>query len=228
MSNLILSKVRSWIVSAWQPEQKFLFGELSRGRSVETVSSNLQVVGPYAFLTTGIGTPRASMALGSGLTAAANAGAQTHSVFFVATAGSYESAISMNSAHAVSSALWSDAALAAQQSYLPKVEKYEQLNSEIGFGNSSVEGSLRVLSTPGITLDPVVAARFGGFAELENLEIYGIALAASFFNVRWNSVLGVSNVVGRAAHAQWKANHEMASLAAQRKLMELFPEELSQ
>ena len=223
-----MSEIRTWIVSAWLPEQSLLIGQLSRGRKLERFSPNLQVCGPYAFLTTGVGTPRAALALGSALTSASAAGAVSKSVYFVATAGAYRPDYGLNSAHAVSSALWTDSAMAAGLAYLPKTDRFEQLHSSGIGGVHAAEAALRAVSTPGITLDHVAATRFSGFAELENLEIYGVALAALSHNIRWNGVLGVSNRVGSAAHDEWKLNHETASAAAQNKLHELFAEELSQ
>jgi purine-nucleoside phosphorylase len=227
MSDVLLSNVRTWIVSAWLPEHKSLIDVLSRGRIVETVSPNLKVTGPYAFLTTGVGTPRASMVLGSALTSALRAGSQTQSVFFVATAGAYQPSAVLNSAHLVSTALWSDAALAVGQSYLPQVDRFDELRASPEQGRQSRQKALRALSTPSITLDNSVARSFSMCADLENLEIFGIALAASFAKIQWNAVLGISNHVGPDAHIQWKRHHESASKAAQEMILEIFPEELS-
>lgn len=228
MTDSKMSEIRIWIVSAWLPEQSLLIGKLSRGRNLEKFSSNLQVCGPYAFLTTGVGTPRAALALGSALTSASAAGAVSKAVYFVATAGAYRPDFGLNSAHAVSSALWTDSAIATGLAYLPKSDRFEHLNSSGIGGVRAAESSVRAVSTPGITLDHAAANRFSGFAELENLEIYGVALAALSHNIPWNGVLGVSNLVGSAAHEEWKLNHETASAAAQNKLQELFAEDLSQ
>ena len=228
MNSVALGKVKTWIVSAWWPEQKLLADELARGRAIEVLSENLRVVGPYAFLTTGVGTPRASMALATALDSAAQFGSNSRSVFFVATAGAYDSKVSLNSAYLVSSALWSDAAMVQGKAYLPQVDKFETLSTDLSSPYSSSVHPMRALSTPAITLDAEVAHSFSEISELENLEVFGVGLAASFARVRWAAVLGVSNTVGADAHAQWKRHHQTASEAAQNLLKKCFPEELSE
>ncbi|HSZ80968.1 MAG TPA: hypothetical protein VLA14_01740, partial [Polyangia bacterium] len=51
-------------------------------------------------------------------------------------------------------------------------------------------------------------------AALENLEAFAVARAAAAARVPFAAVLGVSNVVGPRAHAEWRANHLAASRAA--------------
>jgi nucleoside phosphorylase len=51
-------------------------------------------------------------------------------------------------------------------------------------------------------------------AALENLEAFAVARAAAAAGVAFAAVLGVSNVVGPAAHEQWRAHHSAASRAA--------------
>ena len=51
-------------------------------------------------------------------------------------------------------------------------------------------------------------------AALENLEAFAVARAATAAHVPFAAVLGVSNVVGPRAHAEWRANHQPASRAA--------------
>jgi nucleoside phosphorylase len=51
-------------------------------------------------------------------------------------------------------------------------------------------------------------------AALENLEAFAVARAAATAGLHFAAVLGVSNVVGPRAHAEWRANHLAASRAA--------------
>ena len=51
-------------------------------------------------------------------------------------------------------------------------------------------------------------------AALENLEAFAVARAAAAARLPFAAVLGVSNVVGPKAHAEWRANHLAASRAA--------------
>ena len=145
-------------------------------------------------------------------------------ICFLATAGAYDPQVPLESAHVVSSAGWSDGDLACGNSYLPNVERCEYLVASAGRTSIVDEKCLRALSTPGITLDAQLAKSLAALAELENLEIFGVALAAARFEVPWVACLGVSNTVGAMAHEQWKAHHLNASQAAQALLMESFPE----
>jgi nucleoside phosphorylase len=51
-------------------------------------------------------------------------------------------------------------------------------------------------------------------AALENLEAFAVARAAGAAGVEFAAVLGVSNRVGPSGHAEWRAHHAAASLAA--------------
>jgi len=51
-------------------------------------------------------------------------------------------------------------------------------------------------------------------AALENLEAFAVARAAAAARLPFAAVLGVSNIVGPRAHAEWRANHLAASRAA--------------
>jgi nucleoside phosphorylase len=51
-------------------------------------------------------------------------------------------------------------------------------------------------------------------AALESLEAFAVARAAASARLPFAAGLGVSNVVGPRAHAEWRANHLAASRAA--------------
>ena len=74
------------------------------------------------------------------------------------------------------------------------------------------------LNPPSITTSSELAKQFAQHAEVENLEIAGVAVASEQAGLPWCSVLGVSNEVGQLAHEQWKSHHKSASLAAQKSL----------
>lgn len=222
MSHSELSSVKTWIVSAWWPEQEQLIDELCHGHLPLQLNERLKVQSSFAFLTTGVGTHRAAMVLSNALTTALNQGAPSASIYFVATAGAYDSAVPLDSAYVVSSALWTDGALLSGKAYLPQVQRFESINTTAQSTVSQADKIKRAVSTPGITLDPELAQSLSTIAELENLEIYGVALAATLFGVPWSACLGVSNTVGRDAHEQWRAHHLSASRAAQCLLKEVF------
>jgi nucleoside phosphorylase len=216
--------LKTWIVSAWWPEQSHLAEEISTDEPVKVIDDSFRVVRNIGFLTTGVGTPRAALNLGSALANAAAANALPDRICFLATAGAYDSHVPLESAHLVTKAGWSDGDLARSHSYLPKVERCEYLDACVDLARIVDSRCLRALSTPGISLDPQLANSLSQLAELENLEIFGVALAAARFGVPWSACLGVSNTVGAMAHEQWKAHHLRASQAAQALLMKSIPE----
>jgi len=72
----------------------------------------------------------------------------------------------------------------------------------------------RVWTTPAITTDPEVVARFAERADVEHLETWGVACACAAFGVPFVPVLGVANRVGPDAHAEWLAHRAEAEEAA--------------
>jgi nucleoside phosphorylase len=78
-----------------------------------------------------------------------------------------------------------------------------------------------VATTLGITVDDIGAAliaRTTG-AEVEHLEAHGVATACAARGVPFAAVLGVANVVGADARAQWRIHHRSAAAAAVEALL---------
>lgn len=70
-----------------------------------------------------------------------------------------------------------------------------------------------------ITTDPALAARIGASWQVEHMEAYGVAAACaaagtSTGRIAFAAVLGITNVVGPSAHAEWRANREACQAAA--------------
>lgn len=76
-----------------------------------------------------------------------------------------------------------------------------------------------VLCCTAITSDAVLAVALGTHATVEHMEAYGAALACVDAGVPFSAVLGITNVVGPDAHAQWKANRAAAQAAAVRAVV---------
>lgn len=76
--------------------------------------------------------------------------------------------------------------------------------------------SASVLTLGAITSAASVAAALGASWSLEHLEAYAVAAACAEQGVPFAAVLGVTNVVGPGAHAEWRANRAAveASLVA--------------
>lgn len=65
-----------------------------------------------------------------------------------------------------------------------------------------------------ITTDPALAGRIGTDWQIEHMEAYGVAAACAAAGVPFAAVLAVTNRVGPAAHAEWRANRESCQRAA--------------
>jgi len=65
-----------------------------------------------------------------------------------------------------------------------------------------------------ITTDPAAARALGAIAGVEHMELFGVAHACARVGVPVMAVLGVTNLVGPEAHAQWKAHRAQAEAAA--------------
>jgi nucleoside phosphorylase len=212
-----LAGIRTWVVSAWWPEQRDLVDAFATNSNAIVYNDNITLCGTVGFLRTGVGTPRAAAALAHTLAVGKFHGSQPDAVLFLATAGAYSSQHTLGSAHLVSAVSWSDGDLLRGDSYLPGLDGgSERLVSAL---QPFSEGALSALSTPGITVSMELSGVLSKQADFENLELYGVALAAEEFSVPWGAVLGISNVVGPDAHPQWREHHLAASRAAQQLLM---------
>lgn len=220
MTQLDLSAVRYWVVSAWWPEQRELAHRLGFVDPSFDDNEPISVCGAVAFLRTGVGTPRAVAALSKALMLGQMQGSTVEAVLFVATAGTYSSTFALGRAYLVSKAHWTDGDLLLGRSYLPRLQKgYESLNSCL---QPFSDEKISAISTPGISLDEELSRKLCEVGTLENLELYGVAMAAQDFGIPWGAVLGVSNMVGPGAHSEWKENHIEASRSAQNLLFECF------
>lgn len=65
-----------------------------------------------------------------------------------------------------------------------------------------------------ITTDPALAARVGADWQVEHMEAYGVAAACVAAGVPFAIVLGITNVVGPGAHAEWLAHRGACQDAA--------------
>ena len=74
-----------------------------------------------------------------------------------------------------------------------------------------------------ITSQPTVVRRRGRApaCDLENLEAFAIARATAVAGLPFAAILGISNIVGPSAHAEWKRNATRAAAAACRAALEV-------
>ena len=121
---------------------------------------------------------------------------------------------------------WLDFALLQGHAYAPPgLDKSYVVESPVSFylngtsGRETVpeflqERNLVCASTAGITLR--APHGYDSQADLENLELFGVARACEHFKLPWLGYLGVSNSIGQNAHEQWRQHHIHASCLAQR------------
>lgn len=78
-----------------------------------------------------------------------------------------------------------------------------------------------VLTVGAITTDPTIARTWSEEWDVENMEAYGVALAAAQAGVPFLAVLGITNQVGPDAHAQWKTHRAAAEAMVQEQVRPL-------
>lgn len=66
-------------------------------------------------------------------------------------------------------------------------------------------------TTLGITTDDALATTLAGVAATEHLEAYAVARASALAEVPCTVLLGITNIVGAAGRAEWRANHVAVS-----------------
>lgn len=71
-----------------------------------------------------------------------------------------------------------------------------------------------VLTNLAITTEPALAARFGLDWQVEHMEAFAVAAAAAAAGIPFAAVLGITNHVGPAAHAEWRLNRSHAEECA--------------
>ncbi|MEY2986836.1 MAG: hypothetical protein RJB13_357 [Pseudomonadota bacterium] len=214
------ASVRFWVVSAWMPEQLALRQDFGFDLSQSGTSESVFLAGAVGFLCTGVGSVCGAAQVARVLALTQASDGHPEAVFFAATAGAYSSALGLGTAHVCSEAVWTDGDLQSKSTYLPSAHQ-GIVRSQAALSTSGEQGVVCV-STPGITTDESLAQSLAHWGELENLELYGVAEAARMAGVAWGAVLGVSNRVGPNSHSEWKEHHLEASLAAQKKLRELY------
>jgi nucleoside phosphorylase len=125
-------------------------------------------------------------------------------VILIGTAGTYRRDVPVPSVIAAHKVGWGHAAAVLGAGYVPLPP--EPLWTDERLRTVSGLTSADVLTVGAITTDRSVAAAWSADWALENMEAYGVALAAAQAGVPFLAILGVTNEVGPDAHAQWKAN----------------------
>ncbi len=72
---------------------------------------------------------------------------------------------------------------------------------------------VRVACCTAITTDAPSARALGATWQVEHMELFGVAHACARVGIPVTALLGITNVVGPEAHAQWKANRATVEAA---------------
>lgn len=84
------------------------------------------------------------------------------------------------------------------------------------------EEGVHVWCSQGVSESQELARHAASFAaQVENLELWGVARACKRFETPFGAVLGLSNLVGEQAGEQWQANRESAAMAACHKMADI-------
>ena len=201
--------VQTLVLSAWEPELAPLRRLLRGSRAARDVA--LEAIG--------VGTVDAAVG-------AAHALARTRPrrVIFVGTAGVYPGAtaraLPIGAAAVAGELRLVSTATLRGDAYHPAplvaaAETTPALRARLAAAAVDAVASVTVACPLAITHTAALARRIAATgAALENLEAFAVARAATAARVPFAAVLGVSNVVGPKAHAEWRANHLAASRAA--------------
>jgi nucleoside phosphorylase len=196
---------RRWLVlSAWEPE----LVELRRLLKMEAQGPTI-IAAPV-----GVGLVEA--ALGATLAIARE---QPDAVLFVGTAGQYQGRLrGLDLGDVVAASrlrLWS-AEVAAGHAYFP-APLPAMLKTPPALCRLAVAQGLALADVAcpvAISTRARTARAQEDFPDAENLEAFAVARAVAIQDLPFIAILGLSNLVGPAAHAQWKQHARTAAAAA--------------
>jgi nucleoside phosphorylase len=201
--------VRTLVLSAWEPELAPLRRLLRASPLARHVT--LEAIG--------VGTVDAAVGAAHAL-----ARSRPRRAIFVGTAGAYPGAaaraLSVGAAAIASELRLVSTATLRGDAYHPAplvaaAHATAALRARLAGAAPDALSDVTVACPLAITLAAALARRIAATgAALENLEAFAVARASAAAHVPFGAVLGVSNVVGPKAHAEWRANHLAASRAA--------------
>lgn len=158
----------------------------------------------------GIGGLRAGIAMASALAASP---VRPPAVILVGTAGAYPDAgLAVGQVVAGRRLGWGHGGATAGLGYVPAAPG--PLFADEALGRAASVPRVDVLTVDAITTDPALTGTFGEAWAVEHMETWAVAWACREHGVPFVPILGLSNVVGPQAHAQWKAHRGEAEAAA--------------
>lgn len=133
-------------------------------------------------------------------------------VIFLGTAGQLPGGPAVGSVIRAGRLGLGEAAAALGRGYVPM--PLPVLQATAGPAPTEVHGEASVLTNAAITTDPALIEAYAGW-EVEHMETYGVALACAEAGVPFGAILGITNIVGPDAHAQWRANRDLLQVRVQ-------------
>jgi nucleoside phosphorylase len=205
-----MKAVRTLILSAWEPE----VAPLRR-----LLRASPEAARDVALAAVGVGTIDAAIGAATEI-----ARARPRRVIFVGTAGVYpgqDPALAIGSVAVADELRLVSTATLRGDAYHPAplvaaAETTPALRARLARAGGGDAPPITTVACPlAITQTTALARRIAATgAALENLEAFAVARAATAARLPFAAVLGISNVVGPKAHAEWRANHLPASRAA--------------
>jgi nucleoside phosphorylase len=187
------------ILSGWEPELALLRAVLAENPAL----AKLVVARPagVGLIEAGIGAARAI------------AEVKPRAVIFLGTAGAYGKKPAIGAAIVASKVQLIATAVIRGEAYLPAVLPASVV-PDAGLRRQLRLPAAAVACPLAITRSPAAARRLAADSgcAVENLEAFAVGRAAD--GLPFAAVLGISNVVGPAAHAQWRAHAADAAAAA--------------
>lgn len=161
----------------------------------------------------GVGMVMAGIAMAELLATRAARGALPSQVVLVGTAGAYPDGTGaprapLGSVAAAGSVALASASAVTGRGYVPRAP------APLGLRTPPEVPALRVACATAITTDPAAARALAEQADLEHMELFGVALACARASVPLTALLGVTNLVGPGAHAAWRTHRDAAEAAA--------------
>lgn len=198
-------------------EEKFATGLSEAGRPPLWVAATITELGRLRGVALGVG----PLVAGVEMTRVIHA-LRPSAVVLVGTAGRYENAPPEGEVVQGRRLGWGHAAVPGGLGYVPApppaLEADSRLRGRIGLPEADV------LTVGAITTHREVARHFGESWQVEHMEAYGAALACAREGVPFACVLGIANVVGPDAHAEWVANHVRVERLVQDVMLAVWPD----
>jgi nucleoside phosphorylase len=133
---------------------------------------------------------------------------EINSVLFCGTAGSYKGSKDIGSIVQCRSTLLADAAAEVELSHYAPVLERDELQSTLKLDLDLLSGKVLTALTLTKSAETAKKMTLNTGCDFENMELYGIASVSRLLKLKWNSILGITNKVGKKGHVEWFKNHK--------------------